>query len=491
VQSRIATPEGFVVVFSLAAVYAFYRFLIAAQVEERVHTVVPPWAFAAGVLAGLCAGAAVVGIWDGIWAHMKPPGVLDRASSIIIGLYVAIGVYLVLRYLLFRAWFADGATESTYPDGSYALTRERSVAVYAPDGGTIESGGGKAKITAGALSQNRGGALVYTGDEFTLNYRPVPSVEYETPAATATYAENEIRCEGSRERGASATLWLIVFTIALGLLVSSKWYGVMGFGVSFVALILVWLQRTFANGRPALWGNPRGFRLDGALATIVFISMTVYGLVWIPDLVRQSPDQGEIHNFNDVVFRQYSMFMYHDQLKATHPYSSKWFEWPIDYVPIAYYYQDHRKDIKDPAGCCVEEITSIPNPITMWLGLIAVPIVGVLAWLRRNKGYALIVLTYLLQWLPWMRSPRITFAYHFYVDIPLICLCNVILMQAVWLRFKDKPDARRWALGGITLAVVAIVVSFVFFYPILAAIPITWNQWHARMWMPTWIIGPG
>lgn len=492
VQSRIATPEGFVVVFSLAAVYAFYRFLIAAQVEERAHTVVPGWAFAAAAGAGLLAGAIVVGVWDLIWSHMPLPGTLDRASSIIVGLYVALGVYLLLRYTMFRGWFADGARESTFPDGSYALSNDRDVALYAPDGGKIEaSGGGKPKITIGTQSQNRAGALVYARDEYAFSYRPAPSVEYETPVAAATYAENEIHCDGKRERGSSATLWLVTFTIALGLLVSSKWYGVMGFGVSFTALILVWAQRYWMPGRPAMWGNPRGFRLDGALATIVFIAATVYALVWVPDLIRQSPDPNEIHNFNDVVYRQYSMFEYHDTLKATHPYSSKWFEWPIDYVPIAYYYQDNRVNHNDPNGNGVEEITSMPNPIGLWLGLIAVPFVGVLAWLRKNKGYALIVLTYLLQWLPWMKSPRITFAYHFYVDIPLICLCNAILMQQIWLHYKDKPAARNWAAGGIALGVVAIVGAFIFFYPILAAVPITWNQWHARMWMPTWIIGPG
>ena len=126
------------------------------------------------------------------------------------------------------------------------------------------------------------------------------------------------------------------------------------------------------------------------------------------------------------------MYDYHDTLKATHPYSSKWWEWPIDYVPIAYFYQDHRKDHNDPNGCCVYEITSLPNPVILWFGLLCVPWVAVLAWRERNKGYALIVITYLLQWLPWMRSPRITFAYHFYVDIPLICLCNVIVLQRLW-----------------------------------------------------------
>ena len=41
VQSRIATPEGFVVFFATLAVYAFYRFWISSQVGERAHVAVP------------------------------------------------------------------------------------------------------------------------------------------------------------------------------------------------------------------------------------------------------------------------------------------------------------------------------------------------------------------------------------------------------------------------------------------------------------------
>ncbi|MDE2480979.1 MAG: phospholipid carrier-dependent glycosyltransferase [bacterium] len=487
VQSRIATPEGFVVVFSLAAVYAFYRFLIASQVEERAHVVVPPLAFGVAAGVSLLLGAAVVGAWKFAW----PP--LDKASMIIVALYAALGFYLLARYVLFTRLFGDGSRELTFPDGSYALRSASGTSLHAPDGGTIESGnGGKAKIGAGDISGNRSGALVANDGEVTITYRPDASVTYATPAGSATYAQNEIRTENERERGSSATLWLVIFTVALGLLVSSKWYGVMGFGVSFTALIFVWLQRVVRERRPMLWGNPRGFRLDGALATIVFIAATVYGLVWVPDLVRHSPDPAEIHNFNDVVYRQYSMFEYHDTLKATHPYSSQWWEWPLDYVPIAYYYQDGRTNKSDNNGCCVEEITSMPNPFNMWFGLLAVPIVGFLAWRERRKAYALIVLTYLLQWLPWMKSPRITFAYHFYVDIPLICLCNAIVLQRIWEWAKSRGPNGRWvgiaAVGGVVLA---IGLCFVFFYPILSAQPITWNAWHSRMWIEKWIVGPG
>ncbi len=313
---------------------------------------------------------------------------------------------------------------------------------------------------------------------------------YETPAGDATYANDTVKAENGSESGRSSKLWLILFTVALGCLVSSKWYGVMGFGVSFLVLILVFLQRYFRRRRPVLWGNPRGFRIDGALVTIVFVSATVYGLVWVPDLVRHGKD--EIANFNDVVNRQYTMYEYHHNLVATHPYSSKWWEWPLDYVPVAYYYQDHRKNQSDENGCCVYEITSMPNPFILWFGLLTVPWVGVLAWRLRNKGYALLVLTYLMQWIPWALSPRLVFAYHFYVDIPLICLCNAIVLQRIWQWGSGKEDGGKW-LSGLLVGgyVLAVVGAFVFFYPILAAYPISWHDWHQRMWIDKWVLGPG
>ncbi len=481
VQSRIATPEGFVVFFATLAVYAFYRFWISSQVGLRAHVAVPAWGFVAGAAAALAIGIALGQACRVLWGF-------DAAATVVVTLYIASLSYLLVRYMAFTRFFGDGRRELTYAEGSYALRSDAGTAIFAADGGTIDARG---RIQRGAISQARGGALVYKEDPLTIEYRRDATVSYDTPDGEAIYADDQIRAGGAVEEGRSSKLWLVLFTVALGLLVSTKWYGVMGFGVSFVVLIFVWLQCHFDLRRPTLWGNPRGFRIDAALTTIVLVSATVYALVWVPDLARHSPDPGEIHNANDLVYRQYSMFEYHDTLKATHPYSSKWWEWPIDYVPIAYFYQDHRKDPTNPSGCCVYEITSMPNPVILWFGLVCVPWVAVLAWRERNKAYALIVITYLLQWLPWIRSPRITFAYHFYVDIPLICLCNVIILQRLW-RWAERREGGRWLGGlGVGAYVAAAAVGFVFFYPILAAHPISWSAWHARMWFPTWIIGPG
>ena len=488
VQSRIATPEGFVVFFAAFATYAFYRFWIASQVEERAHVNVPDMAYALGVGGSILAGLAVAGIWKSLWNQ------LDAATFVVAALYVALGTYLLVRYIAFARMFSDGKRQLTFAEGSQALVDAKSATFYAADGGGFETtGSGKvANVRRGRYSQNRGGELVYERGDLTIRYTKDATVSYEAPSGEARYRNNEIHAGDAVERGSSATLWLVLFTVALGLLVSSKWYGVMGFGVSFIVLIGVWLQRIVADRKPALWGNPRGFRLDGALVTIVFMAMTVYALAWVPDLARHSPDPNEIHNGNDVVYRQYTMFEYHDTLQATHPYSSKWWEWPIDYVPIAYFYQDHRKNQSDPHACCVQEITSLPNPFSMWLGLIAVPLVGFLAWRERRKAYALIVLTYLMQWLPWMRSPRITFAYHFYVDIPLICLCNAIVLQRLYAWASSRGDRGRLAgMAAVAAVVVLVGGAFVFFYPVLAATPLSWDDWHARMWFQKWVVGPG
>jgi Gpi18-like mannosyltransferase len=481
VQSRIATPEGFVVFFATLATYAFYRFWLASQASEGRHVRVPRWAFAAAGGVAMAAGSIGALLGQRIWAF-------DTATTVLAALYIACGAYLAIRSVAFERMFGAGR-EQTFADGSYALTNTAGTTLYAPDGGTIDDRG---RIVRGARSSNRGGVLSYDDDELRIEYRRGPSVRYATPAGTATYAGGAIVSQSGTESGRASTLWLVLFTIALGCLVSSKWYGVMGFGVSFLVLIGVGLQRFVWKCRPALWGNPRGFRLDVALATIVLISATVYALVWVPDLARHSPDPNEVHSLNDVVYRQYSMFEYHDVTvrNATHPYSSKWWEWPLDLVPVAYYYSDRRADTSNPAGCCIEEVTSMPNPMILWFGLVCVPIVAVLAWRERNKAYVLIVLTYLLQWLPWMRSPRITFAYHFYVDIPLICLCNAIVLQRTWL-WGRRAERRSFA-GAVVAAYVSIAVAaFVYFYPILSAHGIAWNQWHQRMWIGSWIIGPG
>jgi Gpi18-like mannosyltransferase/predicted membrane-bound dolichyl-phosphate-mannose-protein mannosyltransferase len=463
VQSRIATPEGIVVVFAMGTLYAFYRFWIAAQSTIRGFE---PRALSR---AGVSALAALAGGFV-LSALITLPFHQSRAAFVVAACYLACGLYLLLRLAIVPRFFGRSGEFASYAEGSLLLRQSGSATLEAPDGRTV-----------------RGKTLQITQDGVKAEYERDGSVRYHTPAGSATYSPGLVTTgELETQEGRHAGAWLIVFTILLGALVASKWYGVMAYGVSFVVIAFVWSQRYWNAGKLKVWGNPYGFRLDIAIAATLFLSMTVYLLVWVPDFIRQI----EIKNLTDLMYRQYSMFMYHDTLKATHPYASAFWTWPIDLRPIAYYWNDSRQGIAaaQSTACCVAEIMSLPNPFILWPGLACVPIVAFLAWRERNKGYALLVIAYLLQWLPWWRSPRITFIYHFYVDIPIIVLCNVIVLQRIWQLGEASSDGKWVSRIVVCGYVAAVVAAFIWFYPVLAAVPIPWDHWSHRMWLQRWII---
>ncbi len=183
VQSRIGTPEGFVVFFATLAVYAFYRFWISSQVGERANVMVPGTGFALGAGASLAAGI-VIGQALRVFAGV------DAATTTIVTLYIACGCYLLVRYVGFPRFFGDGRREQTYAEGSYALSGGGDAMLFAADGGTIDANG---KVQRGAVSQAKGGALIYRDDPLTIEYRRDASVRYATPEGEAVYANDEIR----------------------------------------------------------------------------------------------------------------------------------------------------------------------------------------------------------------------------------------------------------------------------------------------------------
>ena len=94
------------------------------------------------------------------------------------------------------------------------------------------------------------------------------------------------------------------------------------------------------------------------------------------------------HSLGDLVGLQQQMFGYHYDLKATHPYGSKWWQWPFILRPISYYYHDWRTGAatQDPTACCVAEIIAIPNPAVWWFGLVSIPVDRVARLSRTQQG---------------------------------------------------------------------------------------------------------
>jgi len=455
VQARIATPEITVAFFTLTTLYAFYR-VWTASAARRASVPVPSPAtiriFVSFLTVGAFAGAGIATLLVTLGPHTRGFE-FQPAAWVVAFLYVEIVFYLAAR------WFAarqDARSVASYADG----TRVEFAAKGAPRLFLAEGDMGPA-----TRRLEKDGRLTYTAPTGTATFEP----------------DGAMKAAGGSTSGREMWRWIALLAVSAGALGASKWNGLFDFFVVWFCAAAVVAQRFLR--KPALFGNPFGMPLDVLAGAMLVVGGAIYTLCYIPFFTLG-------HNFLDMVALQTEMFNYHEHLVATHPYASSWWQWPILERPISYFYHDYRTGAaaNDPAACCVAEILALPNPFVWWFGLITVPAVGVLAWFERNRGYALLIVAYFLQWLPWIGSPRIAFEYHFFPNLAIIVLCNAIVLQKLWHWVPEgQPSPFIPRLGvGIYLAIV--VWAFAFFYPVLAGTHVTWDAWHARMWFGRWII---
>ena len=476
VQSRIATPEITVALFSLTTLYAFYRYWIAAQVRTAPRAETKLLRLEGAVLAGATVAVALLAAL--VTRHQ------GAAAYVVAFLYFFAGAYVAVRLLVPRIVRTPNLV--SFADGSY----ETAGAITAFDGGTAL----RAAATAGEVTKVSKGLLTYADRDLRIEYRRDGSELYATPDGAATFTNaGTMEAVETTVTSRDSRLWLVLLALSGGLLAASKWNGFFDFLVVFLLTAAVTSQAIWVPGlramgmraipKPSILGNPRGFSLDIVIAAMAFVAATIYVLTYIPYFTLG-------HSFSDLVGLQKGMFSYHYDLHATHPYSSKWWQWPLLQIPISYYYKDFRasNQLANGAACCVGEILALPNPAVWWLGLVSVPFVGWLAWRERTKAYILIVAAYLLQWLPWIASPRVAFEYHFYPNLAMICLSDAILLQRVWRSgSKARTEGVPWPKVIVIGFLALVVLAFVFWFPILAGTHVTYNAWNARMW--TWLMG--
>jgi len=457
VQSRIATPEIWVATFGLGVLYAFYRLWTATQIRIRVRI---PGEFGWRFILTMVAGTIVAVLFSiGINKLGTPPTDHDLIvkSHVFAFFYAELGIYVLARWIGRR--FTDpAATAVSYAEGSEVLLAAGQRKIVRFDGGGT-------------------GELAF--DDLALTYKRDGSVVYKTPDGAATFTpDGEMRTDAATVKAADARTWLVATCILMACLAASKWNGLFDMFVLFVAIAIVFGQRFIP--RPAVFGNPRGFTPDQLIAGMLFGMATFYFATYFPNYRLG-------YNFSDIVGMQWQMFWYHDELSKSnpaslhHPYGSYWWQWPTLFAPISYYWHDFRVGASASNGgaCCVAEILALPNPLVWWLGLFSVPAMAWWGYVERNKGYLLLFAAYLFQWLPWILTPRIAFEYHFFPNLPIIVIANAVVLQRAW----KKSENRFW----IATFLAGVFACFIFFYPVLAGMPITYDQWHERMWLDNWL----
>ena len=166
------------------------------------------------------------------------------------------------------------------------------------------------------------------------------------------------------------------------------------------------------------------------------------------------------------------MFRYHSGVNATHPYSSRWYQWMLDVRPILYYL--------DYNGARRSSFGAFVNPVLCWAGLIALGVLGWCALVRRDRKALFLLLGYLAQLVPWVFVKRITFEYHYFP-------CSVFLVLTLGYVFAlMRADTQRWRIPVWGLTALQCGV-FALFYPALWGAELNVNTASALYrWLPTW-----
>jgi len=169
---------------------------------------------------------------------------------------------------------------------------------------------------------------------------------------------------------------------------------------------------------------------------------------------------------------QRQIFWYHTNLVATHPYQSTPLQWVLDLRPVWYWTGAQN-------GALIQNIYNAGNPVFFWFGLCAV--IFSIRQIIKTKNMVLLfcVLWYFWMWLPWARSPRIMFFYHYLPALPPLAILSAYLANQFLLLKNDnkKKDQRvqpaRMAFlipfGIIGLCAVWLII----FFPVLTGLPIT------------------
>jgi dolichyl-phosphate-mannose--protein O-mannosyl transferase len=172
---------------------------------------------------------------------------------------------------------------------------------------------------------------------------------------------------------------------------------------------------------------------------------------------------------------QWQMYYYHSHLVATHPYASKWYEWPAVWRPV-YYAQT-----LGPNGISANTYAN-GNPLLYWCYLPATLYVTVRWWLARHPALPVLLIGFFGQWLPWALIPRLAYIYHFLPASIFGTLAVAVAVNDLWRWGRRSVPLRAVAVGYVAV----VVAAFIFFYPIYASVNLTGPELQARIWIPSW-----
>jgi len=274
-------------------------------------------------------------------------------------------------------------------------------------------------------------------------------------------------CYKSAETQNKKIIFLTLAAASSGLSFSVKWTG-----ISFFALIFLYV----------LIESFKGFDfkkfIQKMVILIVFPFLIYASFFWIHFSILQKSGTGDAfmsQNFqgtlqNNNLYGQtqplsfwqkfielnQKMYFYNSGIRATHPYSSKWYQWPQDKRPIWYW-------TESLAGKTAN-IWLFGNPLVWWPAFFAIIFSVVILFFKdlRKKlppFFWLLVFGYFLNLLPFILIQRPAFLYHYFSALIFGILILAFLYDKL-LKPSKTNSILYWSYFG------AVILVFLLLSPI-------------------------
>ena len=270
--------------------------------------------------------------------------------------------------------------------------------------------------------------------------------------------------------------WRLLAGAALGAAVAVKWSG------AYVALAVIGLTaarspRGAAPDRTPhralderhLAGDPRRAAAQCGAAWCLAVYLAAYIGRMPGELIGLPWQEGTV--WRGIWDHQQAMLTFHTTLEGSHPYESPPWSWLLLKRPVAYYFD---------ASDGYREILAIGNPLTWAAGVIGLVVLAVL-WARggwrvgTGGGGDRGVDRHLPALAGAAGRPSQVFLWYILPTIPFLYAGLGVLAALAW-----RSVAGRTAVAAFAVASVALLA---FFFPLLTALPVSPDDWRARMWL--------
>jgi dolichyl-phosphate-mannose-protein mannosyltransferase len=300
--------------------------------------------------------------------------------------------------------------------------------------------------------------------------------------------------------------WRVAAGVMVGLACASKQYAAW-YILAFVGLAIAW--DIGARRAAGLRGYARGALVrDGIWLPVTFgvIPLVTYTVTWTGWLLTSAGydrNYAQQHGVTTpVISALYSLFEYHKEmvqfavgLSTTHPYMSQPWGWFVISRPVAFFYQCYTGPSSYhvcPSGYTgqewSQEVLAIGNPAIWWVAIPAM--LFCLGWwfVRRDWRAGACVLGVAAGWATWLPFISRTKFYYYALEFePFMIMCIVLCLGLII--GPATASLRRRAIGASAAGtyVLAVLVLFWYFYPIMAGKVIPYTSWLSHMWYHGWI----